>query len=445
MADLGLKKGFGNQDYLLNVDYFVNEDDLSSYVQYKYLLEHTDKYLVETITPFSVDDKYTVMYLVEYLGAWEILPADKRCSLILAQGEEHGFDWDIMIPPVKEYLTSLASQVLSMRMTDNVQLFDDENLLKDIEDNLFFWKMIRIDSSIFTMPDNSTRSGLEPPGEPEGLWEIVDAVRDTLFYDSKTHLIQTHWHQEDPYNSYCPYKSYSSTQRAPAGCVAIAGAQQAFYLHNKWGRPYYAPETAECLVHVPGSSTCYSASPSDPFFYTTDYSLTPWGQMETDDDVCAKLIAAIGIAVRMDYYNLHASAYLSWLKSLYFENNYLTCDFEDFNINTVYSNLSNEVPVICSANNTTGSGHCFIIDGYLRHQYRLTTTFQFVPFDGSPSDLERVEIVYYPPRVTSLCMNWGWIDNGDAFWFAPSAYWSAGGHTYLPEDRTVLCNFSVTN
>ena len=53
------------------------------------------------------------------------------------------------------------------------------------------------------------------------------------------------------YNIYCPLKS-DNFWHAPAGCVAIAGAQILYYLNHKFGVPATAPIVTEMLTRILG-------------------------------------------------------------------------------------------------------------------------------------------------------------------------------------------------
>ena len=57
----------------------------------------------------------------------------------------------------------------------------------------------------------------------EGHWAVT--VSSQVFISDSISHMTPHWDQNAPYNAYCPLRSDSNNNRAPAGCVAIAAAE----------------------------------------------------------------------------------------------------------------------------------------------------------------------------------------------------------------------------
>ena len=158
-------------------------------------------------------------------------------------------------------------------------------------------------------------------------------------------LIQTAWHQNKPYNAYCP-------DGMLAGCVAIAMAQ----VMNYYRYPSHG---------IGKNSYSWKKQKLSANFQETWYR---WEDMEHPDPSAAQLIYHCGVATWMDYSSSFSGS------SEYYAKSALTDYFgysEDIMLRprNLYSdkewsallreNLDKGWPVIYSS-----GGHTFIVDGY---------------------------------------------------------------------------------
>lgn len=61
------------------------------------------------------------------------------------------------------------------------------------------------------------------------------------------HVTKTLWHQEEPFNKYCPTISVNSEMRCPTGCVAVATSQYLYFLQDKLGYSFNMPLLGSCI------------------------------------------------------------------------------------------------------------------------------------------------------------------------------------------------------
>ena len=293
---------------------------------------------------------------------------------------------------------------------------------------------------------------------------MLDYVESEDIVVENIHLTQTAWGQTTPvnatigYNYYCPLKSNSSTERAPAGCVALAGAQMLYYLHYKFGSSLYAPTYAICTGNVNGYSRQIGGA-----------SNTIWDGMPTlssgNDDTgrnsAAILIAWVGHLVGMNYGNTASSARTEDLVDDVFGFYNISCQYGSYDVATVKQSLQGGMPVVASARAVTGTflffditdGHSFLIDGYSKQKTKKTYHYIWVTEDGlgniTESDSIRTSVTYTNPVITHLKMNWGWGGEHNDNLYAPSGDWEikdGNGELYnFNRSRKMIFDFVDNN
>ena len=423
--------------------YFVTEDDIRDYVRFKSLSEKRDVGVID-ITPYESKTGEASLYIVNYVdGGWDLIAADKRYDPILAKSESGYLSENELIPPIKEWLDTYVEDLYQFKTYLDSNDYSGEKYDMAIS-NVDYWSMVTLKKPSVENNSIQTKSEFDPTGN----WEIISITTDTLEYQVVNHLILTHWHQDAPYNSYCPSLYNSSSLRAPAGCVAIAGAQVAYFLHNKIGLPQTAPLTAFCDAQIPSNNGYYTASESDPHMNVGSFNSSAWSLMGSSDDYIAKLIAQVGIGVLMEYHNSYSLSTIAYLPNGYFIPNGISCSsYTPIDSNTcssIYNNIISGYPVIARAMDSIGNGHAFIIDGYMHYVVRFTTTYAWVPLDpNNPNYYDnRVEIM---DRACSfVTMNWGWGNTYpfDSGWYTVSANWQAGGDTFT-SNKYMIYNFGI--
>ena len=75
--------------------------------------------------------------------------------------------------------------------------------------------------------------------------------------------LQNPWDQGEPYNEFCPWVTSDMKERAPAGCVAVAGAEVLYYLHNRYGVPVNMVSEGYCNGVIGNYSRWFGNADSD--------------------------------------------------------------------------------------------------------------------------------------------------------------------------------------
>ena len=406
----------------LDTTYYVSEADIDAYIKYKGILEKREINNPQ-ISSISDEKGNVLLYIINYQDGWDLLAADKRATLPLSSSPIGSLKMDEDGNPVYTWIASLAEDVLVTRMTDSIEAENPEV----IEFNLKQWNAITADETLFAsilnecFPKEQTRDPIPPLVPYPGHYELISVTSEDLFYDSVNHHINCEWSQSlHQCNAYVPYMTNSTTDRVPAGCVAVAGAQMLYYLHSKIGYPIAAPTTAYCIGEVGN----YSMGQSD-------FSSTAWEMMtHNGDTTAAKLIACVALLANTTFGNNGSGASTEDLSDDCFPAFGISSVFTDYDASVVKMSLLNEMPVIVSADGTSSwfnfhDGHAFIIDGYKRIQMKYTYEYMWVwdyydPNLSYPKIPTETEIAYSSPMITHFKMNWGW---GPSEWMFIDGDW----------------------
>ena len=395
------------------------------------------------------DDKHdTLLYACNKAdGGWIVYASDTRVPAIIAESPSGTFSEAMENEAAYVWLQTIAEDIKVIKsLSDDKLNFSAE----EIENNKAFWKSI-------SSPDEymKEKNAKEGPNETRGLpmatghYELVNTISHWENYDSIPRLTTTNWHQNAPFNIYCPYKSGSSSEHAPAGCVAIAGAQMLYFLHNKFGVPETAPSEAYVVGHV--------GSPHAGIQY--NYTSTIWDDMTTNDSCAAPLIADVGRRVDMDYGNNSSGANTEDLVDDVFAPYGISCTYSSYNADTLCAKLSLMIPVILRARaeeNRGTVGHAFIADRYKRAKLITENVYWWV-WDTippgvpllPPDTLEIIERDTSSARIRMIGMNWGWGSyyNNDEF-YTLTGDWINHRRTDSLNwniDRKMIYNFKVIN
>ena len=398
---------------------------------------------IKCITGNKTND--TLLYVCQTQeGGWTVYSSDTRVPAIVAQSDGGSFDDLMKIEGAKLWIQSMADDMAAIRQLDDDKL----NFTRgEIENNKAFWESITSPDEFVKkmLKESATRGGvfdslaiLEPiiPGHYE--YSFTDSY--TQVYDSIPRLTETDWYQGFPYNYYCPTTTDGSGLNAPAGCVAIAGAQMLYYLHDKLQVPQYAPSQAYCN----GDINYYTWDQTDP-------SSTIWNSMNNyGSTAAAPLIANVGKLVDMVYGNDGSDAHANKLVEDVFEEYGISCVYAgnySNNIAQLRISLLNDMPVILSARSlTAGYAHTFIADRYKRTRTVTRRHYEWVyenltpPYTPVPAVPPYIEYSYSSPIISMIGFNWGemntyYNNNG---WFSLTGDWIVGDEGGVP------CNWNVS-
>ena len=436
----------------LDTTYYVTDKDVEAYIHFKKLLAESEKkeFSVEEMEPLSLKDGVTLGYLLNYNEGWEIISADKRCPLVLASSDEGTLNIDELPEGVLTWIHSLESDVLYMRSIHGIPNGINEEQSEKIQASLDFWGSI--------LP---TQDFIEDHSDPsvsariiDGYWELISTEVTYSDSISSTKLIGPpyyQFHQDTPYNSYCPVISWSSSDHAPAGCVAIAGSMMLGFLNNKFSFPRKGPIIA-----------CYSGTIDSPEPFTCvmdNNNAAIWNNLGIPN-YAATLIAYVGHLVNMHYGATDSSASMEDLVDNVFGDFGISCDYNTFSSSEITNSLLNGMPVLISAYGSRSyengiwqirDGHVFIVDSYMTvtATYKYTYVWRYTgpglqPYPD-PEPLYQTLIV--SNEIDSYRMSWGWNNQYlDHLPFAISGNWEIydNGDTFnYIYERYMINNFTI--
>ena len=443
----------------LDTTYFVTDKDLMAYIHYKELLAEGAKqvFSVKNVEPLSLENGTILGYLLNFNEGWEIIAADKRAPTVLASDNKGNFVQSEVPDNMLEWISTLLYDVLSVRAMKEEP--EDESVKENMQYSVTFWKAITADKEFVEQTHTRSEIILPPEEDITTYWRVV-SIDSVLYDDGDTYLTNTSWGQDEysivpskRYNLYCPFRTDETSLHAPAGCVALSGAQMLYYLHYALGVPEYAPDYAECT----GNINCY-------YRLINGESNTIWDYMVNNDgndvssgyEAAAILIAYVGKLVGVTYGNDGSPAQTEDLVDDVFEHLGISSTYGDYSPTTVLQSLRNRMPVVASARTITGhflffnitAGHSFIIDKYRSHHYKLTYHYVLVEVDGyghvTETNQTRTSISYTSPIITTIGMNWGWKGSYNYSMFAPSGDWYVGTSNFN-RSRNIIYGFSASN
>jgi len=391
------------------------------------------------IQPLSDKDNDTLLYVIKYHKGWDVIASDKRVQPLLASDSESDFDEVMKTEGPGKWLEIIASEMKIVKHLPD----EDLKLPKEEQEyNIMFWQSISNIDEFIAQIHPQTKAIIPPS---TGHYELVNTYFQEVEADSLNHLLTTFWTQNDPYNKYCPLKSNSLMERAPAGCVAIAGAQVLYYFHYMLNIPQMAPSQAYCNSHVGDSPLDWGQS---------NYSSTIWNSMASNGENAAPLIANIGNLVNMDYDDNESRADLEDLCEIAFPAYGLTCFQDEYNETRVEDCLRQSQPVVIGAFGTVNhflgipyysDGHVFIIDGYKKYKTKTTKVYRWIWDDANqgvmhPEVDDEVVVTYSSPYMRYFKMNWGGATSANNTWYTLTGNWHVNEYDFDYE-REMLWNF----
>lgn len=423
-------------------DFIVSPNELDSYIAFmKGTKERwrNNNSVEEIIPKYGESRDCPAFYVIQYKEGWEAISSDKRGPIVLARSETGKYSDMEKIEAACDWMKELADEIIYRRTDKEHFNNQDKNALSNEIQSVEFWKMITSDTEYINSKRVYTKIN-DMPTTYEGYWEIDHQYGQTIEDSNIPHMIDTRWHQEAPFNYYAPWRSDSSGLRAPAGCVAIAGAQMLYYLHYYLGAPLYASTTATCTGNVNAYSINVTGSSSTIWDSMTQVSYYSYNDV-TAYDPSAVLIAWVGVRVNMDYGNNASGANTMDLVDEVFAIEGINTQHGDYNKTKVLNSLKQGLPVVAR-----GNSHAFIIDGYRSTIYKHTVVYRWMQYDGVssyiPTDEYMTEISYGSPVLSYVRINWGWGPAYDNIEYAESGAWSVGG-TNFAHNRKIIYNFTI--
>lgn len=431
-------------------EFIVTNKDIESYLKYKCILNEKENFddLLNSIVAIGPSSNQIGAYLINYSSGWELIASDKRAPVVLAKGPQSFFFIDDILGTPAEapglWMSALVEEVLLLPEFISQGLLDDEAIMQ-MNACFDFWTAISNPERVLLYSNPQTKLH-EPPGH----WELI-GVTETIEVLDSIRLTTTKWGQNYPYNQFTPLKQDGDTLRAPAGCVAVAGAQMLYYLHEHHGVPVSVPSSGHA------NCTIYTVNPY--LFYQDNPSSTCWNNMENlNNPERAVLIANAGNLVGTIYGANSSSAQTSDLRLGFFDHYGWECDYLAYSATQVslnFSHTSNNPLVACSQGHMyldgiqVGplDGHSFLIDKAIRSRTKRTYMYQWIYDEPDPMGFDygrKTEIEYGDTIFTDyIGMNWGNEGLYDDMWFSKTGAWMINEYEGYDHDRYVLTNFSV--
>lgn len=445
--DMNDKIAIDEFNHVISKDYNVTLADVECYVNFKVLdaKNKGQELSVIDIFPILSEKGDTSLYVINYNEGWDVISADKRLPMVVATSTVGSFIYDLD-DPQDIYFTQLKEDIESFKMACDLIQVETKSTGKSEQENVEFWDAITASNDFITsrmIDPNTPLDTIEFDLIIDGHWELMGVSSVKEQDHLVDHLTKTNWHQSSPFNVYCPIRTDENTN-APAGCVAIAGAQMLYYLCYEKGKTVSVPTLADFQGDVDDNVDSYTFS---------NFRSDHWGSMDLGQ--IAALVSYVGYLVEMDYGNINSSAKTSLLDDKVFLPLGITCSDINYDISILKDNLINNKPVIVSAYDNS-IGHSFIVDGYQSYKTKYTYTYEWVyDSDISSDPVEyvnpRVEISYSSPYIENIKMNWGlykYAYNNNATWYTPMESWrvmidlgNGLEEVSFSNKKRMICNF----
>ena len=386
----------------------------------------------------------TVMYLLKYCNGWEMMPGDKRFPLRVAYNDEGTLDYANMHEAQRAWFDNMAEEIHVMKKYG-----------KGIENEYCkVWSTFSKNSKKKNSP--RTRSG-------NGEW-MYHNTREVVNVEEKNHLISTHWGQWSSrmlrglpdYNMYCPLNS-TGTNKSPAGCAAVAGAQVLYYFHKLWGVP---------------NKMVTSASYINNEYIFNGWDSSKWteiarGDLDVDNgmEAIALLIGDVGFRSDMNYQDSISETSLSKLTNALNDYGIGSSGMNSWDVEIIRNNIKSNKPIIVGITGTVSNGketgHILIIDGYKHVTTTYTDVYIYISDPNSyhgdmydhdesgnpvPEEGPTMEETYATIQ-TYYQVNWGYEDEDNAYYLSYNPlYYDYGGNmgtVVYNRNKAMLYNFYV--
>lgn len=435
-------------------EFAINDVDLANLVRFR-ILENKSKgreLVLSEVIPLLWEDE-PCLFVLQFNEGFEVISADKRSPVPIASNSSASFRECNDPEGFGGHLNLVAEEIWFLKhgYLTNPTPEGEEYIQSSID----FWKMVNSDSTFIQAHSTKTKGHVlpEPDPLPIGHWEVTGVSTEEIVYDSIPHLTSTTWHQDFPYNDYCPddKDTVNMIWVCPAGCVAIAGAQMLYFLHFKDGVPVNSPSQGICTGHV------YDNTVYQNFWGPTDTLWTYMSHLAWFSDIpAALLIGDLGKRLHMDYHWDGSRADTEDLVDDVFSPYGWSCIFVDhYDSGIILSSLTNGYPVICAGRRLPDKGvgkigHAFLVDRYKRYRTKTTTTYEWVSDDPDPQASTYLlppydEITYSSPHISYYGMNWGQGGYGDDGWCSMAGIWQYRNKPPYSYNRRMIHSFSIIN
>ena len=360
-----------------------------------------------SVSPYLNKDGDTIAYVVDYSEGWDLLSSDRRTPLVLASSPEGTFNKE----EIKE--------------TDNLGYYWDEmeGFLTELKatpmtetDSLGQgWNALYVRNG--SVPEENivkTKAAFEEayPGD-NGYWVLLESETEIVEEVPLQRAITTEWNQD--INMYIPQKvnEKGDSVHCKVGCVAVAGGQYLYYLHNKKNNPRYMVND----VSYNNSTKKYTFTGSSELVW--EYMDNPYYGIHYVGILLGYIASEIGTIFGIEKSFANENQLSDFMNNKYGYNQ----SWHSYSSSTIVGILEREGAVIAVADGYDDKGefssHAFLIDGYRTKRTKTTSTYGWVGEDNMGQDTndrdDEGNIIGYAFMTTqvtenttsTIYMNWG--------------------------------------
>lgn len=361
-----------------------------------------------SVNPYLNKNGDTIAYIINYNEGWDLLSNDRRTPMLLASSTEGTFNKAEIAKTdnFNSYLTDIEESLTTLKTIPET----DSDVLGEGW-NAFYVKNRSVADEDIVITKASAES--TSPGE-NGYWVLLESETKTVSNVTSSRAITTNWYQD--MKAYTPYKLNSKgvSVHCLVGCVAVAGGQYLYYLHNKNNNPRYMVnsgvyDSVNNKYVFTGNSEDVWENMTNPLYYYADL-----------------MMGYIAEEIDTDFGIEKSSANEQNLSNFINSNYGYNLSWHSYSSSSIVNTLKQEGAVIAVADgyNTEtneNAAHAFLIDGYKQVETETTSTYGWVGEDNKGNDTndkdEEGNITGYAfmttqttSNVTStIYMNWGQI------------------------------------
>lgn len=405
----------------------------------------------------------TLLYIVNFRNnaGWYIVSGDKRTEYILAQKGSGHLDLTEDNPGVDIWINDLTERIYDLRQNGEADSTSANYKMWSALESMARLENLSSSASTFGLTDDpiverhSTRT--------EG---VVSMQTHRVVTANVEHLTRTKWGQYYPLNfkvggiNGMPYLT---------GCVAVAGAQMLYFLHDKLGKPETAYTNA---VQIDNGNGTYSFNYSNP-------TTTAWQEMYTNCEydyneltsygynLVSILMGEVGKSVGMRYGVDKSVADDSKLRGL-FNQKGIQCTYtQKFVAETAIANLERGMPIMLSATGRSvansaiaplssaggTSAHAWIMDGYQKSYDQTDYVYEelienYIRYASGKVNIRVIHTgklrydTTYSNQSTFARMNWGYSGEWDDGEYLMDGEWISNSTSYS-YDKNMYYDFRL--
>lgn len=398
---------------------------------------------LESVYPYVFQGD-TAFFIANFADGWCIVSNDQRTTPILAKADEGNLYLDNLDNTNLQYWLETAVGYVQ-------GIESDFKTKSETDSNINFWENIpeiKAKKKIERIKTKDLFDSLETlETYAWGRTYVSRTVNSSITNNQIGPLTQTKWGQGSPWNNEMP-------GGCVLGCVPVAVAQVFYSLHNTINAPNGLYHNVVVSNYSTSDNIHYDVTitHSDYHSLSTRWEDMPLTSSGSNTSYVGDLIMYIGEVMGTSYSTTGSGTFFS---SGVFTANHLAYSTAPYSPSIVSSSLGYGLPVLVIAGNTSGTKHCWIIDGIINKTdycsdnyrwYRLSPTDpvhpplgteyfteeQALSIDPYVYDGKTMQVAVSQPSQR-LLMNWGWNGLYDNAEYSSSVEWRPrlSGPTYI--------------